>query len=763
MSHAQSIINSLFKTFREHGSDEDDDDDSKSNDLDNNNDDDYTKEEFAFLACGLSNPDHRHCDLFALIEYILESYSTKEQCIRALNKYGITECDEFIKEKNVENHKFYYIEGYLPLIKMLEKHAPYCENFMKKYLTERESGHLFLHYYKRPALLDKLIQDLPKACKYKIAYDIYDKARNGILKWAKYKDDWSWGKAKNNVEKENQRIARFEDGESKAAFNKAKNLLKSQIYDILINDNSNNKKNNKDIKVWRTRDNVCEIIDQLSEHYPFKMEFKNDSDGKDNNDEDIIDVKGFIEDIKNYIFGYRSPLCESLDNISGIFKLNCDGNRTGGKNVLVVVSDGTSTDGDPVLIAQHLKCNNFLTVNTFIFSCFISADTFEGSIDYSKQKKLFYEKDEKWAQGAQVMFDIASEVHNSDLPISTLLKHNWKVAPEGVSRLFIEGNHEEVNKDFMTIKEKIKDSNDAIIDYIGSYCFDKMIGTKIKGVNYENYKEYLQNERTCYANATAMGLMLAHSRIYRNSPSNEYDFDTLKNQIIKDCGTNGHKTRVAITKYAREWKYFNVRSFNKEEIARGYISQRICLITTMELFDEEWKKFSEFFGNNPTGILTKQGIACTIDKDNNSASKPSKVGHAVLLVRVEPDCLIFVNSWGEEWGDKGFFRIQDECRKSLRMRFWCIEIDETKMDAQDRQDYQQYCENETKRLIDNHIPSPAMYVQYDCPHCGQSTPINQYNGTFIRAICPKCQKTFKPNSKDLIKSLYNHQMSQSCV
>ena len=35
-------------------------------------------------------------------------------------------------------------------------------------------------------------------------------------------------------------------------------------------------------------------------------------------------------------------------------------------------------------------------------------------------------------------------------------------------------------------------------------------------------------------------------------------------------------------------------------------------------------------------------------------------GHAVVLIRCHPNCLVFMNSWGQEFADGGFFQVQDE-------------------------------------------------------------------------------------------------------
>ena len=260
--------------------------------------------------------------------------------------------------------------------------------------------------------------------------------------------------------------------------------------------------------------------------------------------------------------------------------------------------------------------------------------------------------------------------------------------------------------------------------------------------------------------------MLAFDRIYNGSESIsiKWDFDTLKKQIVQNFGRS-LRIRVVIHDFVRRCKYLAWTSIRRETMVRQCVSQGVCLIGEIELFEPQWAKFFTFFQSNPTGILTKQDIAIKNEnnsncdsKDKNNTKKTQLQNHAVFLVRVEPDCLVFANSWGEQWGDNGFFRVKNQ--KVLRMQFYHIWFDETQLDPKDKDGYQQYCHKEARRIVTNHIPSEAIHVPYKCPCCGCNIPINQYKGTFIRGVCPKCQSSFAPTDKTLIRSLYNNQMSR---
>ena len=63
--------------------------------------------------------------------------------------------------------------------------------------------------------------------------------------------------------------------------------------------------------------------------------------------------------------------------------------------------------------------------------------------------------------------------------------------------------------------------------------------------------------------------------------------------------------------------------------------------------------------------------ACPGSQNLLKKGQEDQGGHAVTLIGIdECGALKFINSWGADWGDKGFFRLKDG--KVLNMTFYDV-------------------------------------------------------------------------------------------
>ena len=107
---------------------------------------------------------------------------------------------------------------------------------------------------------------------------------------------------------------------------------------------------------------------------------------------------------------------------------------------------------------------------------------------------------------------------------------------------------------------------------------------------------------------------------------------------------------------------------NSTEARLAVMEGRPCL-AKFSLDKYQWHNFDEFYKSNPKGILTKQIIETVNDLKNTTNIS----GHAVVLISVEEHSLLFLNSWGKQFADNGYFRIENEnvlCILSFMDVYW---------------------------------------------------------------------------------------------
>ena len=195
-------------------------------------------------------------------------------------------------------------------------------------------------------------------------------------------------------------------------------------------------------------------------------------------------ISSLLDKIEPYIFGY-TPLCKTLEITSKYFQ------KTYNNKVLFLLTDGDSTDGDPLIFCENIKK---LSVN--IFCCCLS----ESKIDYPKM--LFDKPDPKWGEYEKNMFFMSSTALTSSAAMKYLIHNGWILPESGECRLFIRADNSVTLEEFASIVSKISES-DAIIDIVGKVSLDQYINQQIT-----DFYPREQKGGTCYANATAAVFLL---------------------------------------------------------------------------------------------------------------------------------------------------------------------------------------------------------------------------------------------------------------
>jgi hypothetical protein len=143
-----------------------------------------------------------------------------------------------------------------------------------------------------------------------------------------------------------------------------------------------------------------------------------------------------FSDAEGLIFG-GTPMRAALSAIKHRFEreLRTPGNRTA-TAVLLIVSDGESTDGDPVEVAEQMK-----PLGVTVIGCYITDH------DIVEPKLLPDSADATWPKGARDMFRLASELPPDSIFARHLVREGWRLSKK--AKAFVQANHSEVLRELV--------------------------------------------------------------------------------------------------------------------------------------------------------------------------------------------------------------------------------------------------------------------------------------------------------------------------
>jgi hypothetical protein len=131
------------------------------------------------------------------------------------------------------------------------------------------------------------------------------------------------------------------------------------------------------------------------------------------------------------IFG-NTPMCEALNKILHRFQTELNKKtQIDQMPVLLLVSDGEPTDGDPEPIAKQIR-----DIGVIIIGCYISNE------DIATSRTLVSTPRSDWPVGAQLMCKMSSIIPEDSAFVSYLLRQKWIIAPN--AKAFIQVNHSEI-------------------------------------------------------------------------------------------------------------------------------------------------------------------------------------------------------------------------------------------------------------------------------------------------------------------------------
>ena len=429
-----------------------------------------------------------------------------------------------------------------------------------------------------------------------------------------------------------------------------------------------------------------------------------------------------LQKVEPYIYG-TTPLYQAIRTATKIFEKHASTFQSH-KKLLFVLSDGDPTDGGENDSAAIKKAATRLEkADVTVVGCFVTKSK------TIQPRQMFSKMNTNWDSGSKFLFSLSSTITTQSIPRTMFVKRDWSIDFENnETRLFLQVNHPDHLRDACDLARNVVCYQEALSGLLADVDLDDYINHSLR--DYEAQKE--QEGNTCYAHASATVLHLIMKRIHGRRGKIP-TFDELKDEMIGHFGKEASSIGEALERMCRKYR-LRYEPVNLKGAMEAVASSR-PVIATFKLTGKEWDRFKNFFKTNGKGILTKKEIDIRA-----RPPKPKRSGHAVVLTSFNSEYLRLLNSWRADWGDKGFFKVQNA--EVLGFKFYEVYWRIKDLNEKEKNSLKETGSECAKWLMET-LPS----LQRDdytvkCPRCRVDSPIKDFTGNLLEANCPKCKKTF---------------------
>ena len=456
-------------------------------------------------------------------------------------------------------------------------------------------------------------------------------------------------------------------------------------------------------------------------------------------DQEVTDerVNELTKTVEPYIYG-GTPLFRAIKHSVELFSHSEFANH---EKILFILSDGDPSDGKG---ETHPQLQKLSELGVKIASCYITRD------EISNPRRLYGGRRVTWKEPAKFMFGISSIIKTQEIPRALFAKRGWQIdISNNETRLFFQVNHPDVIKDVCDVAKRAVLSQDALSEVLSEVDLELYINKSNK-----RFKPTRQRGDTCYAHAAAAVMHLAMKRII-GRVGGYPDFDELREKLIAKYGEEEDvSTFQVLSEVCPEYRLQCKRVDAVKAIKA--ISEKRPVVATFHLTGAQWDQFDQFYEEKEKGkgkgkgkgkeILTKSYLNSKTD----SESKPG--GHAVVLTSYDAESLRLMNSYGKDFADGGFFRVQDA--DVLGLKFVDVYWDLNDLRKEEKKAYEKHGAEVARNLIES--LKGLQEVTYKCPECHAESKVVEYSGHALNAKCPKCGRKFNPNKEggDLALNLY---------
>jgi len=214
-------------------------------------------------------------------------------------------------------------------------------------------------------------------------------------------------------------------------------------------------------------------------------------------------------------------------------------------------------------------------------------------------------------------------------------------------------------------------------------------------------------------------------------------FFKIRDELISMHGTEGavvgEVLKEVCPKYRLQYQKTEEGSALKAVVEKRPVIARFCLS------DAEWRAFSEFYDRNPRGILRKSDLGYSTRPHGTELS-----GHAVVLTSFNSESLRFMNSWGSDWADGGFFKVQNAA--VLGLTFYDVFWYEEDLLPSEKEAYRRDEADVSAKLMKS--LTGFQTATYKCPICSVESMVSEFRGHLLEAECPECGGKFNANEAE---------------
>ncbi|KAM0554019.1 hypothetical protein ACHAPJ_007094 [Fusarium lateritium] len=190
-----------------------------------------------------------------------------------------------------------------------------------------------------------------------------------------------------------------------------------------------------------------------------------------------------LDSLRHHMYG-GTPMRKSLQKAMEVLR-SCSAQQ----QVLVLVSDGHSTDGDPLPLPRELRDKNVTMVTVFLTNSTSAAE-----------KRLYDEHVAGWDKGQRTLFDMATRVQGSAHPIPVMTSMGWSIPSSGECGLYATVCGTDALEEFCSLLLSVRfGTADACLDILGKLDLDSYVNDR--HIQTRNNPSDQGSEGVCYAHA----------------------------------------------------------------------------------------------------------------------------------------------------------------------------------------------------------------------------------------------------------------------